>query len=190
MPDALVISCHADTGFRNHRLRIDQVGNYYGHLDNFVGVHAVMNAYFSGRLDYPNVRIELTYGEETDMEGACEVMTSLSPNDTVIVVDVTAAQTAADITIEKCADPGLQTFVTRALDGVSFELYAGCPDPLMDEDECDVYVEKVKRVCFLGIPCTGGDYNRDMVTARRSSVAAATRALLQLANTFAEMQRD
>ncbi len=186
MPNTLVFSCHADTGFRNHRLRIDRDGDYYGYLDNFVGVHAVMNAYFSGWFDYPCVRIELTYGEETDMEGAYEVMKSLAPGDTVIVVDVTAAETTADITIEKCVDPELRAFVTRALDGVSFDLYEDCPDPLIDEDECDVYVEKVKKVCFLGIPCTGGDYNLDMVKARRKSVAAATQAILQLAGAFAD----
>jgi hypothetical protein len=73
----LVISCHADTGFPAHRLNRER-GACVGHLDNFVGVHAVMNAYFSGRMDAPNLRIELTYGEETGMAGAYEVLETLS----------------------------------------------------------------------------------------------------------------
>jgi hypothetical protein len=40
----VVISCHADTGFKGHRLRRNKAGVFYGHLDNFVGVHAVMKA--------------------------------------------------------------------------------------------------------------------------------------------------
>ena len=46
----LVISCHADTGFPSHRLRRLKGRLVEGHLDNFIGVHAVMQAYFSGRL--------------------------------------------------------------------------------------------------------------------------------------------
>jgi hypothetical protein len=115
MKNTLVISCHADTGFKRHRLRLNRNGDYYGYLDNFVGVHAVMNAYFSGELDYPDIRIELTYGEETDMEGANEVMETLHPDDTVIVVDVTGAPTDSDITIEKCSDHDLIAFITDAL---------------------------------------------------------------------------
>jgi hypothetical protein len=128
MKPNLVISCHADTGFRNHRLRLDKNGDYHGHLDNFVGVHATMNAYFSGELDYPNVRIELTYGEETDMEGAYEVMETLHPDDTVIVVDVTGTKTDSDITIEKCSDPELRSFISDTLKDLTFDLYEDCPD--------------------------------------------------------------
>lgn len=72
-----VISCHADTGFRSHRMKLSQ-DTCIGQMDNFVGVHAVMNAYFSGRMNLPNLRIELTYGEETDMAGAREVLGTLS----------------------------------------------------------------------------------------------------------------
>ncbi len=64
-------------------------GHFTGHLDNFAGVYAVMNAFFSGRLHSDLIRIELTYGEETDMDGARMVLDSLSDDDTVIVVDVT-----------------------------------------------------------------------------------------------------
>ena len=184
MKPKLVFSCHADTGFRNHRLQLDKKGDYYGHLDNFIGVFALMNAYFSGQLDYPDIRIELTYGEETDMEGAYEVMDSLHSYDTVIVIDVIGAETNYDITIEKCSDPGMKAFIIEALRGLSYELYEGCPDPVADEDESDVYMEKVKRVCFLGIPCTGGDYNTGIVTAKKISVETATMAIIRIAQTF------
>lgn len=186
MRNTLVISCHADTGFKSHRLKLDATGDYCGHLDNFVGVYAVMSAYFSGRLDYPDVRIELTYGEESGMAGAYEVLDSLHRNDTVIVVDVTGTRTQADIVIEKCADPGMTAFVQRALDGLSFDLYAGCPDPVANQDESDVYREKLKNVCFLGIPCRGGDYNATAVTATRRSVETAAEALVRFARTFSE----
>ena len=184
MKTKLIFSCHADTGFRSHRLRLDTNGNYYGHLDNFVGVFALMNAYFSGNLDYPDIRIELTYGEETDMEGALRVMDTLHSYDTVIVIDVTGAETNSDITIEKCSDPEMQDFIRNALEGLSYKMYEDCPDPVADEDESDVYREKVKKVCFLGIPCTGGDYNAGMVTAKAKSVKSATEAIIRLAKAF------
>lgn len=180
MKPQLVISCHADTGFRAHRLRVEG-REVVGHLDNFAGVHAVMKAYFSGGLDLDGVRIELTPDEETDMAGARKVLRTLSPGDVVAVVDVTGAPTTADITIEKCADPALQRFVRGALRGLSFELFAGCPDPVADADECDVYQKKLKRVFFLGIPCRGGDYNKGTVRARRRSLDTAARALVRLA---------
>ena len=178
-----VISCHADTGFRTHRLRRTE-GICAGHLDNFAGVHAVMNAYFSGKMDVPCLRIELTYGEETDMEGAAEVLRTLSASDVVVVVDVTGTPTSCDITIEKCASPSLQSFVKVALEGMSYELHADCPDPVADEDECDVYAEKIQNVFFLGIPCRGGDYNSGEVSCSVASISAATEALIRLSSAF------
>jgi hypothetical protein len=186
MNNKIVISCHADTGFKNHRLKIDENGDYYGHLDNFAGVYAVMNAYFSGFINNPFARIELTYGEETDMEGAYEVLETLNSNDVVIVIDVTGTPTESDIVIEKCSDTDLKQFVTDALIGISFDIYSGCPDPIANEDECDVYKEKLEKVCFLGIPCTGGDYNAGLVTVKRKSIEAATNAIIKLVNFFTE----
>jgi hypothetical protein len=179
----LVISCHADTGFRSHRLNRAN-GVFVGHLDNFAGVHVVMNAYFSGRMTTDSVRIELTYGEETDMEGACEVRKTLSPGDVVVVVDVTGTETERDITIEKCRSPRMRRFVCAALNGLSYALYEGCPDPIADADECDVYGEELDSVFFLGIPCTGGDYNAGVVACREASIRTASEALLRLAERF------
>ncbi len=177
-----VISCHADSGFRRHRLRRTQDA-CIGNLDNFVGVYAVMNAYFSGRMNLPGLRIELTYGEETEMEGAYQVLETLSPKDVVVVVDVTGTHTDRDITIEKCSSPRMQSFVKDALTGISYELYEGCPDPIADEDECDVYAEKLEDVFFLGIPCRG-DYNTDEVSCKIASISAATEALILLSTAF------
>src|SRR5665647_922981 len=119
MKPTLVISCHADTGFKTHRLFIDKNGSYFGHMDNFIGVYAVMQAYFSGKINYDNVRIELTYGEEDGMEGAHKVLKSLHKNDVVIVVDVTGIPTKKDITIEKCSDKWMKNFIRGALAGIS-----------------------------------------------------------------------
>lgn len=186
MSPCFVISCHADTGFRSHRLRREPGGVLRGHLDNFAGVHAVMRAYFSGGLDVEQVRIELTYGEEIDMAGAREVLETLTPEDVVVVVDVTGAAIDADITIEKCSSEPMKSLVRRALSGFSFELYEGCPDPVSDADECDVYKERLANVFFLGIPCRGGDYNAGAVTCREASIETAAQALVRLARAFHE----
>ena len=179
----LVISCHADTGFRTHRLQCVH-DSYVGILDNFVGVHAVMQAYFSGRMDSAALRIELAYGEETDMEGAYDVLKTLARNDVVVVVDVTGTATSQAITIEKCRSPRMQQFVHAALNGLSYVLYEDCPDPIADEDECDVYAEVLEHVFFLGIPCRGGDYNLGPVSCRAESVQTASEALIRLVRRF------
>ena len=181
----LVISCHADTGFPSHRLRVTEGGKYFGHLDNFVGVYAVMQAYFSGRLDYEHVRIELTSGEETDMDGAWRVLETLIPEDVVVVVDVTGTETEHDLAIEKCASPAMQGLVHHGLAGLSYQLFPGCPDPISNADECDVYRERTENVFFLGIPVQGGDYNEVMVEARPASVGAAAEAIVRLAAALA-----
>jgi hypothetical protein len=188
MKPALIISCHADTGFKTHRLSIGKNGSYFGHLDNFVGVYAVMQAYFSGKINYDNVRIELTYGEEDGMEGAYKVLKSLHRNDVAVVVDVTGIPTKKDITIEKCSDKWMKNFITGALAGISYDLFEGCPDPIADEDESDVYREKLTKVCFLGIPCYGGDYNEEMVSARPKSLKAASQALIRIIEAFNKIQ--
>lgn len=184
MKPKLIISCHADTGFRLHRLRRTGNGVLSGHLDNFAGVYAVMTAFFSGKMDSDRVRIELTYGEETDMEGAHEVIESLSPDDVVVVVDVTGTVTDQDITIEKCDSQAMRDFVRATLKGMSYALYQECPDPIAEEDECDVYRERLENVFFLGIPCTGGDYNSGEVSIREASIAAASEAIIRFATAF------
>jgi hypothetical protein len=74
--------------------------------------------------------------------------------------------------------------VRAALKGLSFELFAGCPDPVATADECDVYAKRLKRVFFLGIPCRGGNYNVKRVRARRRSLGTAALALARLARAF------
>lgn len=180
----LVISCHADTGFRSHRLEHLKGGLLRGHLDNFAGVHAVMNAYFSGYLTGPHVRIELTYGEEVGCLGAIEVLPTLSPQDVVIVVDVTGTPTEHDFCIEKCRDPWLSHFLTDALAGMSYDLYEGCPDPVSDADEVDVYVQRCPRTFFLGVPVQGGDYNAGVVQCRRQSLDAISQAICKIASHY------
>jgi hypothetical protein len=181
----LVISCHADTGFPSHRLRRLPDGQVEGHLDNFIGVHAVMQAYFSGRLDGAGVRIELTWGEEDGMLGARQVLRTLQPADTVIVVDVTGTPTKKDFVIEKCRDESLRADLEAALGDLRYDLYAGCLDPIWTFDEADVYEPLCRRTCFLGVPCTGGDYNAGLVRAQVASVDAVAEALCRLAAALA-----
>jgi len=180
----LIISCHADTGFSRHKLCRRGPGLVHGHLDNFAGVYAVMSAYFSGRMNTDSVRIELTEGEEANSAGAHRVMNSLSPNDTVIVVDVTGTETERDFTIEKCKDNSLSQFLIQALKGLKFDLFKNCPDPIADEDEVDAYLELCAKVCFLGIPCFGGDYNDGPVSCHLRSIKSASEALCRIAQAY------
>jgi hypothetical protein len=78
----------------------------------------------------------------------------------------------------------MQAFVRAALECLSYDLHAGCPDPISDCDETDVYREKLANVFFLGIPCQGGDYNAGAVSCRVSSITAASEALIRLLEEF------
>jgi hypothetical protein len=182
-----VISCHADTRFREHSLRRLPEG-VSGHLDNFAGVHAVMLAYFSGGLPARGVRVELTHGEETDFAGAYEVLRTLRGWDVVVVVDVSATPTDKDVVIEKCSHPRMRQLVERALAGTSFDLYADCPDPVCGIDETDVYRDACPMTCFLGVPVVGGDYNAGVVSCREQSLRAAAEALCRIAREWAREQ--
>lgn len=177
----LIISAHADTNFASHKLKKLPGGIVEGHLDNFTGVHAAMKAYFSGKMDGENVRIELTYGEEKGLLGAKEVVQTLQPDDIVLVVDVTATPTKKEFVVEKCADPELRAFLEKAFAGLSYDLYTDCPDPVSNCDETDVYVTKCRRSCFIGVPVTGGDYNAGVVRCKESSLDAIAEALCRAA---------
>ena len=78
----------------------------------------------------------------------------------------------------------MQKFVQEALGEFSYELFEGCPDPIANEDECDVYKNRLENVFFLGIPCRGGDYNAGPVTCHEASISAATEAIIRLASVF------
>ena len=178
----LVISAHADTNFSSHRLKKLPGGLVEGHLDNFSGVHAVMKAYFSGKMNQDNVRIELTYGEEKGLLGAQEVAKTLKPADTVLVVDVTGTPTQKDFVVEKCRDPQLQALLKKAFAGLSYDLYPDCPDPVSQSDEVDVYSKVCRRTCFIGVPVTGGDYNAGVVKCRERSLDAIAEAICRAAD--------
>lgn len=184
----LVFSCHADTGFGAHSLKRLNDGLMQGQLDNYIGVYSMMKAYFSGRLDKDNVRVELTYDEEGEFAGAYEVLETLSEDDVVFVVDVTATPTTADVVFEKCSDPELQGFIRKALDGLSYDLYDYCPDPVSSSDESDVYMEKLRRVCFLGVPVFGGDYNSDQVMARQDTPDRVAEVICRLVEAFGDWE--
>ena len=177
----LVISAHSDTNFRRHALAV-RGREYVGHLDNFVGVHAVLRAFFSGRMEPRNARIELTYGEERDCAGAREVAPTLGATDLVAVVDVTGTPTEASFVVEKCRSPRVRKFLERELSAFAFDLYRGCPDPVAQADETDVYRRYTSNVFFLGIPCRGGDYNRRRVRCLEADVEAVSEALIALSH--------
>jgi hypothetical protein len=180
-----VISCHADTRFREHRLESPGDGVLAGHLDNFAGVHAVMLAYFSGGLPSSGVRIELTYGEETGFAGAYEVRQTLRGWDVVVVVDVTATPTDKDFVIEKCAHPGMKHLVEKSLTGMAYDLFPDCPDPVCGLDETDVYRDACPMTCFLGVPVVGGDYNTGTVRCHERSIHMVAEALCRLGHGWA-----
>jgi hypothetical protein len=177
----LVISCQADTRFREHRLEKLPGGVLSGHLDNFAGVHAVMLAYFSGRLLSAGVRIELTYGEETGFTGAYEVLQTLRGWDVVVVVDVSGSPTDKDFVVEKCSHPRMRQLVVKALAGMSYDLHADCRDPVCGLDESDVYRDACPMTCFVGVPVVGGDYNAGIVRCRERSIEMVAEALCRLA---------
>jgi len=185
----LVISCHSDTGYDSHYLEVRD-GTWYGNLDNFVGVHAVMNAYFSGRLNRDFVRIELTFDEEKDFGGAKEVLETLEPTDFVIVVDVTGTVTDLDFLVEKCRNPKVWAFLEETLSGMRFKMYEHCEDPVSDSDETDVYKAVTDWVFFLGVPCSGGDYNKGWVSCRKASVDALSEAVCRIVNRFPVFCRE
>jgi hypothetical protein len=149
-----------------------------------------MQAFFSGRMDHDYVHIRLTHGEEVDFAGAFELLEELDDHDTVLVVDVTATPTRKDLVIEKCADPSMQFLLHSALDGMSYDMYEDCPDPVSDCDEVDVYSRNLERVCFIGVPCTGGDYNMGMVSCRKRSIDALSTAICRIADSYPDFCRE
>lgn len=179
----ILVSAHSDTNFKTTILRVEG-DSYIGYLDNFVGVYAAMKAYFSGQLDYEYVRIELTYGEEVDFAGAKEVAEDVQKDDLVIVMDVTATPTDKDIVLEKAASPVVRQFLEETLDGFSYDMYEGCPDPVSDSDEVEIYKHKSDYCFFLGLPCTGGDYNAKEVSCKTQSVEAAAKAIIEIAKNY------
>lgn len=180
----LLISAHADTNFRSHSLERRGDGSVCGYLDNFVGVHATMLAYFSGRIRAPHTRIELTYGEELGLLGAREVVKTLHTDDVVLVVDVTGVTEPVDFTIEKCSNPAMRAFLESTFRGLKFALYEDCPDPVASCDESDVYGKRCPHTAFIGLPCLGGDYNAEPVVCRRESIEAVAEALCRAAESY------
>lgn len=179
----IAFSCHADTNFSSHSL-IKKDQGYLGYLDNFAGVFATMRAYFSGQFLGEHARIVLTDHEETTFGGALELRDQLSPEDVVVVVDVTGIIGDWDFTIEKCANPWSRNFIEKALKGLNYKVFENSPDPIAEEDEVDIYIEKCPKTFFLGVPCANGDYNREPVFCKESSIQAVSEAILRLAQHY------
>ncbi|MHC4599995.1 MAG: hypothetical protein ACYS47_13415 [Planctomycetota bacterium] len=179
----LIFSCHSDTGFPAHTVRKGG-DRYTGNLDNFVGVHAIMKAYFSGRFDVDYARIELTYDEEKNFGGAFEVLETVKPTDLVVVMDVTGAATELDFLVEKCRNKAVWGFLETIFAGMQYRIFEHCDDPVSDQDETDVYIRRTPYVFFLGVPCTGGDYNEGKVTCSQASIDAVTEAACRIVTGF------
>jgi len=183
----ILISAHSDTNFKHVSLKSDKE-HYTGHLDNFVGVFAVLNSYFSGEINFPFVRVELTYGEEEDFAGAIEVAEDIEESDLIIVVDVTGTATEKDFIIEKAKNPLIREFLADILKEFSYDIYEDCPDPISDLDEIEIYKSKSPYYLFLGIPCTGGDYNKIEVSCRKESVEQVSKALIKICRNYGKFQ--
>lgn len=126
----------------------------------------------------------MTYGEETDFEGALEVAEEIEHNDLVIVVDVTATPTKKDFVIEKCESSIVQHFIKDVLKNYEYDLYRGCPDPVSNLDEVEIYKNKTKHYFFLGLPCEGGDYNLEAVRCKIKSVDKVSMALIDICKNY------
>jgi len=120
--------------------------------------------------------------------GAREIAPTLSQGDVVLVVDVTGTPTERDFVIEKCAHPALQEFFQEALRGLSYDLVAGCPDPISQSDEVDVYGKVCPLSCFMGVPVIGGDYNAGKVRLKEQSLEAISEALCRISERFSEIK--
>lgn len=79
MNTTVVVSAHGDTGWNLHALEVRQAVNsegvaeteFYGHMDNFGGVYAAMQAYFSGRCPKKQFRLEITYAPSESVISFC-----------------------------------------------------------------------------------------------------------------------
>lgn len=124
------------------------------------------------------------------MEGAWNVAETLTPADIVIVIDVTGTRTDKDIVIEKCRNDRLRNFITQVLSKhepkISFDVYAGCPDPICNQDETDVYRNVTEYVFFLGLPVRGGDYNDGPVHCWKRSVDGVAEAVIAISNALVD----
>ncbi|KAL0481182.1 phenylalanine ammonia-lyase [Acrasis kona] len=180
----LIFSVHGDTNFKNHQLHTFPDGRIQGHLDNFAGVHCIMNAYFSGKLNKDYVRVEITYGEETDMEGARELRKEITPRDVIVVIDVTGTVTQKSFVIEKCFNAKIRRFLNEILADMDCDVFENCPDEIAQQDETDVY-RKVAPFCFfLGVPVQGGDYNEGMVFSHVKTLEAVKEAVIRIVEKY------
>ncbi|CAN5406473.1 hypothetical protein BH10BAC5_BH10BAC5_08080 [soil metagenome] len=183
----ILISVHGDTNFNEIKL-YDRGDSYEGHLDNYVGVFTAMKAFFSGEMSSDNVKMVITYGEEIDMAGAREEAAKLTSNDIAIVMDVTATPTEKDFVIEKCENKSIRKILDEELKEFSYDIYEGCPDPVSNMDECEIYRKKTDKFFFLGIPVFGGDYNAELVSVKKRTIDETAKALIKICKVLEEYQ--
>jgi hypothetical protein len=96
-PSRLIFSAHGDTCFSEsfcHPINTSQGTLYFGQVDNFAGVYALLSSYFGGSTHEHRIQYHITYGEEKlinglEYAGAREVIATLEPDDMVVVIDVT-----------------------------------------------------------------------------------------------------
>lgn len=99
-PSRLIFSAHGDTCFSESFCRTIETPNgtlFWGHVDNFAGVHAMLSSYFGGSCHQERVQYQITYGEEktingVEFAGARDVISTLESDDMVVVIDVTGIE--------------------------------------------------------------------------------------------------
>ncbi len=184
LPNMLIFSVHGDTNFKNHQLHHLGNGAIKGHLDNFAGVYCIMQAYFSGHLNKDYVRIEITYGEEVDFEGARNVRKEVSSRDMVVVIDVTGAETDKLFVVEKCRNENMRNFLHDIFSDMSCDIYSNCPDTVASQDESDIYCSVTPHCFFLGVNTSNGDYNEGQVESHTRYLDATRDAVIRLVERY------
>jgi hypothetical protein len=99
-PSHLIFSAHGDTCFSESFCETIDTPNgtlFWGHVDNFAGVYAMLSSYFGGTCHQQRIQYQVTYGEEKTINGvayagARDVITTLESDDMCVVIDVTGIE--------------------------------------------------------------------------------------------------
>jgi hypothetical protein len=141
-PSHLIFSAHGDTCFSEsfcQTIETRQGTLFWGHVDNFAGVYAMLSSYFGGSCHQERIQYQITYGEEktingVEYAGARDVILTLGSDDMVVVIDVTGIESRP---LNGQSDPAA---IKGKVGHVIFEKVLNNPQILM-------IIEKLSGVC-------------------------------------------